>query len=402
MTRRILAVLGTSLFIAVGARAQDPSGGSGTPGVTQPQSGGNAPATGLSGSAAGPAGAQTPGAPGKGPGKGGSGSPFGGGFGGGMNSSGFGLQQPGMPGMGTGFGGGMGFGGGVMGGGSAKKEKDLKKMTLDELLAKALKDNPDLRVAEAKVREAEAELNRTRLQVLQKVAKVYQEIALARQIVDGETRQLERLKALGRSGAVSQEELGKTELAVERAKAEVAKLEAELPYLVGKQPGAAPTMTGTPTYGDTMNTPFGSSMGMPGMPMGGMPMGMPGMPSGLATKPVPTNLADKVRAALDTPIKGEFRDSQPREIVEWLSTSLKGINVHLSAKVPNIKVSIKLTESIPVGAALQWLEDEFGWRCVLRDYGVVITERDAVPPGATPLLEFWKQRPKETKEKGTN
>src|SRR5436309_9636032 len=36
--------------------------------------------------------------------------------------------------------------------------------TLEELLAQALKANPDIRVAEAKLREAEAELNRTRLQ----------------------------------------------------------------------------------------------------------------------------------------------------------------------------------------------------------------------------------------------
>src|SRR5262249_49519257 len=41
--------------------------------------------------------------------------------------------------------------------------------TLEEMLNKALKDNPDIRVAEAKMREADAELNRTRLQVTQKV-----------------------------------------------------------------------------------------------------------------------------------------------------------------------------------------------------------------------------------------
>jgi hypothetical protein len=392
MTKRILAALAASLLIAVATRAQDatPVGsGSGTPGVTQPprgsSAGGNTPAAGQPGSASGTPATQ---APGKGTqGKGGSSSPFGGGLVGGLNSSGFGLQQPGMPGMGTGFGGGMGFSGGMMSG-PAKKEKDLKKMTLDELLAKALKDNPDLRVAEAKVREAEAELNRTRVHLLQKVAKQFEEIAANREIATEARRRLETETKI----SSSQREIADARLTAVKTNAEVVKSEAELAYLVGKQPGAASAMTSAPTYGETMNTPFGSSMGMPGMAMGG----------GSATKPVPTNLADKVRAALDMPIKGEFRDSQPREIVEWLSTNLKGINVHLSAKVPNIKVSIKLTESIPVGAALQWLEDEFGWRCVLRDYGVVITERDAVPPGATPLLEFWKQRPKETKEKGSN
>src|SRR5947209_1017266 len=40
---------------------------------------------------------------------------------------------------------------------------------LADMLAKALRDNPDIRVAEAKLREADAELNRIRLQVTQKV-----------------------------------------------------------------------------------------------------------------------------------------------------------------------------------------------------------------------------------------
>src|SRR5262245_32778108 len=375
MNRRMLAALAASLLIAAVTRAQDatPAGGAGTPGGTQPPRG-----------SAG--GAPTTQAPGKGTqGKGGTGSPFGGGtFG-----SGLGLQQPGMPGMGgTGFSGpgmgGMGFGSGMMGG-SAKKEKDIKKMTADELLTKALKDNPDIRVAESKVREAEAELNRTRLQVLQKVAKLYEEIAVNREILDEANRRLET------AIRVKPAEIADAKLVVLRARAEFLAGESQIPYLVGKQPAATPTMPGMPALGDSMMNPTPGSMGMMGMPGGAPP------------KQVPGTLIEKVRAALDKPIKGEFRDSPPREIIEWLSTNLKGINVHLSAKLaPNGKVNLKLTESIPVGAALQWLEDEFDLRCVLREYGIVITERDHVPPGATPLLEIWKQRPKETKEKASN
>ena len=378
MNRRMFAALAASLLIAIATRAQDatPAGGAGTPGGTQPPRG-NA------------GGAPTTQAPGKGTqGKGGTGSPFGGGtFG-----SGLGLQQPGMPGMGgTGFSGpgmgGMGFGSGMMGG-AAKKEKDIKTMTLDELLAKAVKDNPDIRVAEAKVRETEAELNRTRLQVLQKVAKLHEEVIVSRQILEEAQRRLETNLRMNSS----LKEIADARLTVARAKADFVAAESQLPYLVGKQPAATPTMPSMSGLGDSMQ-----------MPMGGGSMGMMSMPGGMAPKQVPGTLVEKVRAALDTPIKGDFRDSPPREIIEWLSTNLKGINVHMSAKLaPNGKVNLKLTESIPVGAALQWLEDEFDLRCVLREYGIVIAERDHVPPGATPLLEIWKQRPKETKEKATN
>src|SRR5437588_11514314 len=48
-------------------------------------------------------------------------------------------------------------------------EKALEHGSLEEALASALKNNPDIRVAESKVQEAEAELNRSRLQVTQKV-----------------------------------------------------------------------------------------------------------------------------------------------------------------------------------------------------------------------------------------
>src|SRR5205823_10488997 len=59
--------------------------------------------------------------------------------------------------------------GGRMGMGQPAKPAQASEPTLEEMLTNALKDNPDIRVAEAKVREAEAELNRTRLQVTQKV-----------------------------------------------------------------------------------------------------------------------------------------------------------------------------------------------------------------------------------------
>src|SRR5690348_16019153 len=51
-----------------------------------------------------------------------------------------------------------------------------KKSKLEEMLAEALKNNPDIRVAVAKVAEADAELNRTRLQVMQKVVMLHHAI----------------------------------------------------------------------------------------------------------------------------------------------------------------------------------------------------------------------------------
>jgi hypothetical protein len=113
--------------------------------------------------------------------------------------------------------------------------------------------------------------------------------------------------------------------------------------------------------------------------------------SSAAERQVPAELAEKVREALDTPIKVSFEEATPGDIIEYLRRHVEHVNLHVTAKVPNKPISLKLGTEISVGAFLQWLEDEFGWRCVLRDYGIVIAERDRIPPGATPVLEFWKK-----------
>ena len=68
------------------------------------------------------------------------------------------------------------------------------KSKLEEMLEKALRDNPDLRLAAAKVAEADAELNRARLQVVQKVGAAYQAIEVRKAAVRAATAELEEVK----------------------------------------------------------------------------------------------------------------------------------------------------------------------------------------------------------------
>src|SRR6266851_3115371 len=73
-----------------------------------------------------------------------------------------------------------------------KPAKTVEQMSLDELLTLALKNNPDLRVADAKVREAEAELNRVRLQVTQKLVTLRNSIQAATSTVKEAQTRLDR------------------------------------------------------------------------------------------------------------------------------------------------------------------------------------------------------------------
>ena len=66
---------------------------------------------------------------------------------------------------------------------AADKDKPKEapaKSKLEEMLEKVLHDNPDVRLAAAKVAEAEAEFSRARLLVVQKVASAYQAVEAQR------------------------------------------------------------------------------------------------------------------------------------------------------------------------------------------------------------------------------
>lgn len=117
-----------------------------------------------------------------------------------------------------------------------------KPSELEQLLAEALVHNPDIRVAEAKLREAEAELNRVRFQVVQKVSTLHHAVeAQKSMIVTVENELLVGPPERRQNGA----------LALAQEKAKLASLEAEFPAILGRPPQNAST---DKTRGDSVNT----------------------------------------------------------------------------------------------------------------------------------------------------
>ena len=43
---------------------------------------------------------------------------------------------------------------------------------------------------------------------------------------------------------------------------------------------------------------------------------------------------------------------------------------------------------LPLHAIVQWIEDRYDVKFVVRDYGIVVADRDRLPPGALPLLDL--------------
>ncbi len=108
--------------------------------------------------------------------------------------------------------------------------------TLEDMLSHALKFNPDILVAEAKVREKEAEVNRVRQKVVARITSLRLEIAGTAVVLRETKKRLQSLMRLRATtgGAVSDVDIGDAEVSVAKYNGELLELEQEWPYLLGK------------------------------------------------------------------------------------------------------------------------------------------------------------------------
>lgn len=114
-------------------------------------------------------------------------------------------------------------------------------MSLDQMLTAALQHNPDVRAARAMLLAAEAELDRTRLTVLQKIIAYRERWSAQRTAVAAATEEVESAQALiDQVQADRDRKTAATILANARRKlsfeqARLREVEAELPFLLGRQ-----------------------------------------------------------------------------------------------------------------------------------------------------------------------
>jgi hypothetical protein len=288
---------------------------------------------------------------------------------------------------------------------AAPKEKS----GLEKALEEALKSNPDLRVAAAKVHEAEATLSRARLQVTQKVVTAFQAVEIAKVTVQIAQKTLERLRFLQKSNAVETEGVTKAEQELTAAKGKLATAEADFNYLLGKS--AANKLFGN----FTTTVPLSSGVLMRSTTLGGLQglntttYGVPVLDYNTGNllsyyapanalvvrgqpKQAPIAAADKIRKALDRRVTMKFTDTPARDALKMIQKEADGLHIQASLKDAgwNEKITATLTD-VPLGAVLQLLEDTLGdYRTIVRGYGLLIVPQGRVPPGAVPLGDFWQ------------
>ena len=284
------------------------------------------------------------------------------------------------------------------------------------LLERALRYSPDVQLAEAKLRTAEAELNRARLEVAKCVIGLEHSIASQQRIIELEKVRLQqareshkRLETLAKTSLAPASSESAASLAVKEAESELISAEAKLSelretlrYMLG---GAMPGMSsGARSYGE------GPSMrSMPGGPMpGGQAPGAGGDTGGETSapptgaepaKPASRNISnpkmlwpggggglivkipslaadspqDNLRRKLQAPTQVQLKEVAPGDLAKYLQ-ELHGVAFLLDPEVDQADVLISIDiRDVPLHAALQAIEDTHrAIRFYVRDYGILI------------------------------
>lgn len=254
--------------------------------------------------------------------------------------------------------------------------------SLEDLLAAGLKNNPDIRVAEAKLREAEAELNRTRLQTTQKIVTLHRGLEAQQAVVESAEVETHRLTQLYKSGTSPAGGVETARQKALQAKAKLSEIEAEIAYLTGQQPagqaGTADANRELQAFERAYSIAASLSQARTAE-------------AATAATVVKGMMAHKIRKALDTPVRVEHRGTSLPIILEHFQEKI-GIQivVNVAEGFQSKTAQISFPDPVPLGAALQALEDTFSVRCYVRQYGLLFSSSKENPPGAVLLHEFWK------------
>jgi hypothetical protein len=290
------------------------------------------------------------------------------------------------------------------------EKADAGKRSLEDLLASALKHSPDVQVAQAKVKEAEAELRKVRLTLLQKVVEGNALVEAQRASVAHTESAYRRVVALVKTGNVPHEEVEKAEAQLAGAKATLAQAEATLNSLTGTLPKGVSLMAGVGPDASAVAITGAQDVSAPGPILGGgagVGMGTVafggglgalggGPPDGPAPRMPHGPMAEKLRTALDTNIKlSPVRDKPLGELLAGFRSNAAGVPflVNLGEKA-NQPVTLSLEGDVALGAAFQALQDVVpGLLCYVREYGVLATVEEAPQPAdGMPLIEFWQRK----------
>jgi hypothetical protein len=295
----------------------------------------------------------------------------------------------------------------------------------------ALVNDPDVKVARAKVQLAEAELTKAKQAVVLKVLTLKASIGEHERAVRSAQDRVAWAARTVEKGIGDQRQLLDERAKLESAQAALAKAETELKLLTGSDrlgpvadlldvtnPNQAAVLLGLKWLAAqqwSRERDYAASMYLAQLAW---------LESHTVKGPVP----DRIRAALDKPVKlGAKGEKVTYEKALEVFKSEAGLDVPVRGSYPKYHtldngepllgtggkpepITLEIVsqgEELPVGAWFQMLEDnssfrvggkQLKWRFYVREYGILFVPTEAAPPDAPTLTEFWKQKPAAKKE----
>jgi hypothetical protein len=297
-------------------------------------------------------------------------------------------------------------------------QKAPPKTPTDELEAAiaASANHPDVRLAQAKLQMAQAELDQAKLLATQRLTATYAKVQAAKAQVEFEMRNYQRTRQLintAGEGRVAQAELHAAERALAQAKAALAAAEAEWQAARGQPPGHA----ASPKDADASMTAVALAGLLAGRSQADLHRSALGSYLELANRavaPPSGSAADRLRELVGKRVRLDLKEAVPfdQALAEFVKQA--GLS-DLIIRSPEWVKPGYLSRPLNVGPLVgeqtvagwfQLILDDFNRTLTLagvppeyqgkhevyvRDYGLLITKADLAPPGAPTLAEFARQ-----------
>lgn len=264
----------------------------------------------------------------------------------------------------------------------------------DAAVAAALANDPDVRIARAKMQLAEAEVAKAKQAVVLRVMNLNASIREHKAIVSAAQDRIAHATAMVQRGNAPQSHLLEERAKLETAQAALARIETELKLLTGGSPQAQSI--------EVLDTMYDLKAGMA---------------LDLIAKSIEENktstlaaalaaldlkgavkgpVADRLRAALDKRLKLGEKGEQvafEKALERFKKETGLDVAVRYGANTGGLDSITSEGEELPIVAWFQLYQDSSGQGFFyVRDYGLLFVNKQMAPPDAPTLTEFWKQK----------